>query len=117
MDQPFEQMFHFQEQTLGTAVYPDKGERTMSAFNYCVVGLCGEAGELANKWKKALRGDWIVDAEKAQELSRELQDILWYTARAMDELNIDMGRAAQDLLDRLAQRKAAGTIQGSGDQR
>lgn len=103
----------FQDRAAQTAVYPDKGERTMAAFNYCVVGLCGEAGELANKWKKVLRGD----SADYGALVQELQDCLWYIARGLDELGISMDAAAHDLLQRLAQRKAAGTIQGSGDQR
>jgi NTP pyrophosphatase (non-canonical NTP hydrolase) len=112
-------MKEFQNQTLSTAVYYDKGERTMAAFNYCVVGLCGEAGELANKWKKVLREDPRKGeaSEYYAGLRKELQDVLWYVARAMDELGADMGFEAEELLLRIADRKSRDVIKGSGDNR
>lgn len=111
-------MTDFQKATLSTAVYPDKGERTMAAFNYCVVGLCGEAGELANKWKKNLRGDgWTGTPEYYDSLRGELTDCLWYVARALDELGADMDEEASKLLVKLVERQARDVVKGSGDDR
>lgn len=107
-------MTEFQDATLETAVYPDKGRRTRAAINYCVVGLCGEAGELANKWKKVLRGD---KDDELDGLAKELRDVLWYTVRAMDELGRDMEIEAEELIRWLNDRKARGVVKGSGDNR
>lgn len=115
-------MKEFQEKTLETAVYPHAGDKSMAAFNYCLVGLLGEAGELANKWKKVLRGD--LEGKSQEEvrevyagLRTELQDVLWYVARSLDELGANMGFEAEELLLRLARRKERGTVKGSGDSR
>jgi NTP pyrophosphatase (non-canonical NTP hydrolase) len=103
----------FQQLTESTAVYPDKGTGSNKAVNYCVVGLCGEAGEVANKWKKSLRGDGF----SAEELQKELEDTLWYVARTLDELGVPLETAARQLLNRLKNRKDRGVIKGSGDNR
>lgn len=108
-------MNEFQKATLETAVYPDKGERTMAAFNYCVVGLCGEAGELANKWKKVLRADGTRPDYAA--LVNELGDCLWYIARATDELGFDLNNVVEVLVERLRSRKERDVVKGSGDNR
>lgn len=36
-----------------TAIYPENGEASTAAINYCILGLVGEAGEIANKIGRA----------------------------------------------------------------
>lgn len=90
-------------------VYPEK-----HAVVYPALGLAGEAGEIAEKVKKWLRGDRELDK---QELLKELGDPLWYIASLAD----DLGFTLQDVVDaniaKLESRKARGVVKGSGDNR
>lgn len=101
----------YQDRAKATAVYPkDDG------INYCIHGLTNEAGEVAGKYKKFLRGDknWPLVKE---ELIAELGDVLWYVAQLATELHTNLSEVAQLNLMKLNERKKAGTIQGDGDKR
>lgn len=108
-----------------TAVYPDRRREGAPAFGgvtpglmYAVLGLMGEAGEVAEKIKKALRDDGgAITPERLQALELEIGDVLWYTAAALHELNIPMARAARSNLRKLADRAARDTLKGEGDDR
>lgn len=105
----------YQEQSSETAVYP--GSRTLMGLAYVALGL-GEAGEVQNKIKKMLRGDKQAHTQEfADSIAKELGDLLWYVAQACTELELGMGDVAQQNLDKLNARKAAGTIKGDGDSR
>ena len=99
-----------------TAVYPGPG--TLNGLAYVTLGLAGEAGELANKVKKAYRddGEELTPLRKA-ELKKELGDVLWYASQMATELGILLADVAADNLDRLQSRKQRGTLHGSGDNR
>src|SRR5688572_29495102 len=80
----------YQEWTSETAVYPEKDQLTDFELNYLITGFVGEAGELANKYKKLLRAGKQVpginittalSAEDAEMLIDEAGDSLWYLAR------------------------------------
>jgi len=98
----------YQDKTGETAVYPQE-----NAIEYLALGLNGEAGEVAEKIKKAIRDD----KDLGDELKDEVGDCLWYIARLLDELGYDMSEAAESNLDKLFDRKDRGKIHGSGDQR
>lgn len=77
------------------------------------LGLVGEAGETADKIKKAYRDhEGKVDAE---ELKGELGDVLWYIARLGDSYGICLSEIMQYNLDKLQDRAQRGVIHGSGD--
>ncbi len=104
----------YQEKASLTAVYPEK-----IAVSYTALGLAGEAGEVANKVKKYLRGDidvWDVE-EYLHDLSAELGDVLWYLAMCADAHGLELGQIAEQNIAKLASRKARGTLKGSGDER
>jgi NTP pyrophosphatase (non-canonical NTP hydrolase) len=106
-------MFEYQMKARTTAVYPAE-----HAITYPILGLAGEAGELANKWKKVLRDDnGILSPEKRNALVEEVGDILWYIASVLEDLGADMDGVAKENLKKLASRKERGVLGGSGDQR
>lgn len=103
----------YQEQAIATAIY---GEG--NSINYPILGLVGEAGELANKYKKVLRDDdGILHPDKRKALQDELGDVLWYMAALARDLGTDLETIAKNNIEKLHSRKARGKIGGSGDNR
>lgn len=103
-----------------TANYPEAGTGSITAITYCVLGLAGEAGEVADKWKKVLRGDHgegVVPQEIKDLMVKEVGDTTWYAARLSIELGVALSKVAQGNIDKLASRQARGVIKGSGDMR
>lgn len=99
-----------------TAIYPGRGK--LVGLLYTTIGLCGEAGELANKVKKILRDDnGVISEEKKEAICHEIGDSLWYLAMICDELNVRMAKVANDNITKLANRKFLGTLSGEGDKR
>ena len=105
---------HYQTTALETAIYPNQGQN----FIYPVLGLIGEAGEVADKLKKVIRdGDGTLTDTVRQTVAKELGDVLWYLAVLSYELDYDLNTIAQNNLDKLASRRERGVISGSGDNR
>jgi NTP pyrophosphatase (non-canonical NTP hydrolase) len=104
----------YQERSRATAVYPDAG----SNLTYPALGLCGEAGEAAEKVKKAIRDDGgeLTD-ERREALAGELGDVLWYVAQLATEAGLDLDQIAEDNLAKLLSRQERNVLQGSGDAR
>lgn len=89
-----------------------------NVINYPILGLVGEAGEIANKYKKVLRDDGgILTPEKRDGLLDELGDVLWYCAALANDLGSTLEGVATGNLAKLAKRHANNTIKGSGDNR
>lgn len=102
-------------------------------FSYMMLNLVGEVGELASKIAKALRKETgVMDGpnffyyryqEEGQpssetlyeELKKEAGDILWQLSGLCSVMGWNLEDVAQGNLDKLAARKEAGTIDGSGD--
>jgi NTP pyrophosphatase (non-canonical NTP hydrolase) len=104
----------YQQRARETARYPDVGRNT----TYPTLGLCGEAGEVADKIKKVMRDrGGVIDAAVRDDLRLELGDVLWYLAQLATELELDLGEVAEANLAKLASRAARNVIGGSGDRR
>jgi len=104
----------YQEISNLTAIYPNKG----SNMSYPALGLCGEAGEIANKVKKIYRDhDGVLTQEYREILSAELGDVLWYVAAIASELDVSLGEIALSNVDKLADRQARNKLGGDGDKR
>jgi NTP pyrophosphatase (non-canonical NTP hydrolase) len=104
----------YQTRAALTARYPDVGSNPI----YPTLGLCGEAGEVADKVKKVLRDhDGRFSEEIRADLALELGDVLWYLARLASELDLDMAAIAEANLAKLASRAERNVIAGSGDRR
>jgi NTP pyrophosphatase (non-canonical NTP hydrolase) len=85
---------------------------------YPALGLAGEAGEVAEHAKKAIRDDGgEVTPERRAALAKELGDVLWYVAQIATELDLDLDAIADGNLDKLLSRKRRGVLSGSGDDR
>jgi NTP pyrophosphatase (non-canonical NTP hydrolase) len=99
----------YQDEAKYYAVYP---ERHMIV--YPTLGLVGEAGEVAEKVKKNLRGDGTLDHK---EVAKELGDVLWYVANLAADLGYTLEEVAQMNINKLENRHIRGVIRGSGDNR
>jgi len=83
-----------------------------------ILGLVGEAGELADKYKKIIRdkGSVISDADNA-ELVKELGDVLWYVATLARYLGTTLDDVASLNVAKLTDRQQRNLIKGEGDNR
>lgn len=100
----------YQKQAAKTAVFPD-----YVAVPYLALGLTSEAGEVAGKIKKHLRGDNNPDV--VNDIRDELGDVLWYLAVLANYLDISLDEVADRNLKKLADRMERGVIKGDGDKR
>ncbi|PKM91668.1 hypothetical protein CVU82_00455 [Candidatus Falkowbacteria bacterium HGW-Falkowbacteria-1] len=104
----------YQKESKKTALYPNAGNN----FIYPVLGLVGEAGEVAEKIKKIIRDDdGIVTEEKRGEIKKELGDVLWYLAQLSSEFGLELEDVASGNLEKLFSRLERNQIKGSGDNR
>jgi len=101
----------YQREASTTAHYPHE-----QGVVYTALGLAGEAGEIANKMKKVIRGDKSI-TECREDLASELGDVLWYVAMLAKELGYSLDDIAQLNLAKLKDRQARNTIKGDGDNR
>lgn len=103
----------YQNATLATAVYPRD-----NAITYCALGLCGEAGEVAEKIKKVIRDENSdFSPGKRQEIALELGDVLWYISQLADEIGYPLDEIAEMNIDKLRSRQERSRLHGSGDDR
>ena len=86
------------------------------AFEYTILGLCSEAGEVAGKYKKFLRDDTDWDVLQ-DDIAKELGDVMWYVDRIADEFGLSLTSIIEANVAKLQARKANNTIGGSGDER
>lgn len=106
-------------------------------ISYMLLNLVGEVGEFASKIAKNIRKENVyigghknlkglsrlcvyphfIDAMEDwdAELKKEAGDILWQLSGVCSVMGWSLEEIAQMNLDKLAARKAAGTIDGSGD--
>ncbi len=83
-----------------------------------LLGLVGEAGEVAEKYKKIIRDkNGVVSDEDKAEILKELGDVLWYVSAIAGYLDADLQDVADRNLAKLGSRKNRGTQHGSGDNR
>ena len=101
----------YQKLARSTAVYP-----VQDKIVYPALGLCGEAGEVADKIKKTVRGDRPLE-EVTGNIADELGDVLWYLAILADDLGIPLEDIAHWNVDKLQRRMKNNKIRGDGDNR
>jgi len=97
-----------------TAVYTSAEQQLVCT----VLGLNGEAGEVAEKIKKVIRDkNSIIGDEDRKEIEKELGDVLWYLAVLADTLGLKLESVAATNLEKLRSRQERGSIHGRGDNR
>lgn len=107
------ELSEYQRLSRRTAEYPRE-----AWLAYPALGLAGEAGEVAEHAKKAIRDDGGQVSDKRRgEMAKELGDVLWYVAQLASELGLDLDQIAQGNLDKLLSRQRRGVLSGSGDER
>lgn len=98
-----------------------KYARTFANYSnpvYAVLGLSGESGEVAEKYKKMIRdNNGVITEEFKKQITLELGDVLWYISNIAQDLDIRLDDIAQANIDKLTDRKMRGVINGSGDNR
>jgi NTP pyrophosphatase (non-canonical NTP hydrolase) len=96
-----------------------KADITSTAFISKLLGLVGETGEVAEKFKKLYRDQQITQLNEVAkaDIQKELGDVLWYLSAVCCYLDIDLEKVAQDNLDKVLDRKSRGVTKGSGDNR
>jgi NTP pyrophosphatase (non-canonical NTP hydrolase) len=104
----------YQQKALRTA-----GPKTKkNELFHLVLGLVGEAGEIAEKFKKLVRDkdtdESLIDRD---DIAKELGDVLWYIATLADYLDLRLEDIAEGNIAKLASRRERGTLSGSGDNR
>jgi NTP pyrophosphatase (non-canonical NTP hydrolase) len=107
------ELSEYQRLSRQTAEYPRQ-----AWLAYPALGLAGEAGEVAEHAKKAIRDDdGVVSDQRRKAMSKELGDVLWYVAQIATELELDLEQIAEHNLQKLLSRQRRGVLSGSGDDR
>ena len=107
------QVNEYQEAALVTAVYPED-----KRIIYPALGMCGEAGEVADKVKKVIRdNNQQFTDERKREIAKEIGDVLWYCATMAHDIGFTLEEVAQMNIDKLASRQQRGKLGGNGDNR
>ena len=103
----------FQEKALSTANYGPENK-----IIYPTLGLCGEAGEVAEKIKKTIRDkEGKFTPEISLEIAKELGDVLWYITSLGNDLGFSLEEIANLNNEKTLSRKDRNVISGSGDNR
>lgn len=99
---------------------------------YMMLNLIGEAGELASKMAKAIRGrrammdsnrfitengNEAMTPDEIADMRKECGDILWQLAGFCAVMEWSLESVARENLAKLASRKARGVIDADGDNR
>lgn len=107
------ELAEYQKLSRSTAEYP-----RAAWLAYPALGLAGEAGEVAEHAKKAIRDDGgEISSERRAAMAKELGDVLWYVAQLASELELDLDEIAAQNLEKLLSRQRRGVLSGSGDER
>lgn len=110
----------YEADAMETAIYPDE-------LLYPVMGLMGEAGEVAEKVKKFYRDNaYEVQCEDAVEeipaevrmgIAKELGDVLWYVTAIASDIGYSLEEVASLNVEKLQDRQDRDVLTGSGDNR
>ena len=96
---------------------PKEGE-VGDAITEKILGITGEAGEVADKLKKIY---WwkhkVISEDDKEAISKELGDVLWYVAAVARYLRVPLSEVAKNNLEKLQSRVDREKLFGDGDDR
>jgi len=83
-----------------------------------VMGIAGEAGEIVEKWKKAVAyREGKFDDDQWSDFKKEFADVIWYIAVLAESLGLSLEEIMEQNIAKLADRKKRDVIKGAGDNR
>ena len=83
-----------------------------------ILGLIGESGEVAEKFKKLIRDKkGELSEQDKKEIIKELGDVLWYVNSVSNLLDHSLEDVAEINLEKVLSRKKRNKTHGSGDSR
>ena len=105
----------YQKEALVTAVFKDE----FTDLAHWVLGITGEAGEIAEKVKKIIRDKdpKNLSTEDKEELIKEIGDVLWYLAVLTKHLGYSFDEVGTRNIAKLRNRQSRNVIHGKGDNR
>ena len=114
----------YEDFTVTTAIY---SAVNLAELSYLTLGLTDEAGEVAGKVKRILRGDYNeyftpgkeinLPDEVKEMIAKELGDVCWYLARLSTFLGYTYEQIHAMNVEKLTVRMINQTLIGSGDNR
>lgn len=109
----------YQQKAISTDVFGGKPQPiTSNAFIAQLLGLVGETGEIAEKFKKIYRDrEGVFTNEDKTEMAKELGDVLWYISVVCTYLDISLQDVADLNIEKLQSRLKRDVLKGSGDNR
>ena len=91
----------YQKESRKSVVYPYAGSNPV----FPALGLAGEAGEIADQVKKAIRDDHGAFSERRKaQMKEEMGDALWYIAQIATELGLSLDDVANANLAKIRKR-------------
>ena len=91
----------YQTESRKSVVYPYAGSNPV----FPALGLAGEAGEIADQVKKAIRDDSGAFSERRKvQMKEEMGDALWYIAQIATELGLSLEEIAEVNLTKIRKR-------------
>lgn len=108
----------YQEKTAEFDFFEATDDLLTPGFLEKVLGLAGEAGEVADKVKKIIRDkDGHISEEDRDAIMKELGDVMWYVASVARYLNVSLSEVAEGNIKKLSSRKKRNKLHGEGDER
>ncbi len=77
-------------------------------LDHAITGLTGEAGEVADVWKKIKYMGLEYNAETRDKLVKELGDVCWYLISAATALNVPLEQIINQNIEKLKARHPHG---------
>ncbi len=108
----------YQKRAAKSDLFEANSDVVSAGFLEKVLGIVGEAGETADKFKKIIRDkDGKMTDEDKTAIVKELGDVLWYTASIARYLGVPLSEVANRNIEKLESRMARNTLHGEGDNR
>lgn len=109
----------YQNKASETALGLARGEEgsPLNGAVYGALGLAGEAGEVAEKVKKAWRNKTGLENGKAEAVAFELGDVFWYLACVATSIGYTLEQIAEMNVIKLADRAKRDKLASEGDTR